>query len=125
MHLVSRTQLLAVVVGLALLPVQAYTLASPLSEKITLSAQTPQVEQLLSAENSSCIKSPFSQLIRSTGVMAKNKLFRFSTKFWNNEIDLGYYGYCYLLLIQETPHGQIGIRLPIPLKPAVALQWEH
>ena len=39
--------------------------------------------------------SPFGQLIRSTGVMAKNNPFRFSTKYWDDETDLVYYGYRY------------------------------
>jgi RHS repeat-associated protein len=39
---------------------------------------------------------PFGEVIRSTGLMAKNNPFRFSTKYDDDESDLLYYGYrCY------------------------------
>jgi RHS repeat-associated protein len=38
---------------------------------------------------------PFGEVIRSTGVMAKNNPFRFSTKYDDDESDLLYYGYRY------------------------------
>ncbi len=38
---------------------------------------------------------PFGELIRSTGSLAKNNPFRFSTKYQDNETDLLYYGYRY------------------------------
>ena len=36
---------------------------------------------------------PFGEVIRSTGLMAKNNPFRFSTKYDDDESDLLYYGY--------------------------------
>jgi RHS repeat-associated protein len=39
--------------------------------------------------------SPFGQEIRSTGAMAKANPFRWSTKFWDEETGLSYYGYRY------------------------------
>jgi RHS repeat-associated protein len=38
---------------------------------------------------------PFGEVIRSTGTMAKNNPFRFSTKYQDDESDLLYYGYRY------------------------------
>ena len=39
--------------------------------------------------------SPFGELIRSTGTMAKANPFRWSTKYWDEETGLVYYGYRY------------------------------
>ena len=39
--------------------------------------------------------SPFGELIRASGPMAKTSPFRFSTKFWDDESGLVYYGYRY------------------------------
>jgi|GEM_PF-1444022 len=57
--------------------------------------------------------SPFGQLIRSTGVMAKNNPFRFSTKYWDDETDLVYYGYRYYTpstgtWLSRDPMGEVG-----------------
>jgi len=39
--------------------------------------------------------SPFGECIVKTGAMADANTFRFSTKYWDNETDLGYWGYRY------------------------------
>ncbi len=39
--------------------------------------------------------SPFGELLRASGPMAKPSPFRFSTKFWDDESGLAYYGYRY------------------------------
>ena len=38
---------------------------------------------------------PFGEVLRATGPMAKANLFRFSTKYQDDETDLLYYGYGY------------------------------
>src|SRR5207237_10855953 len=38
---------------------------------------------------------PFGELIRASGFLSKSHLFRFSTKYQDDETDLNYYGYRY------------------------------
>ena len=48
--------------------------------------------QPLLANSRTCIEGPFGEVIRSTGPMARNNPFRFSTKYDDDESDLLYYG---------------------------------
>ncbi|MGA3268128.1 MAG: RHS repeat-associated core domain-containing protein [Verrucomicrobiota bacterium] len=51
--------------------------------------------QPLPKSSQTCIEGPFGEVIRSTGPMARNNPFRFSTKYDDDESDLLYYGYRY------------------------------
>jgi RHS repeat-associated protein len=57
------------------------------------------VSALVNAANGATVANyeygPFGELIRATGPMAKLNPFRFSTKYYDDETDLIYYGYRY------------------------------
>ena len=54
--------------------------------------------QNLPRKSPTCSEGPFGELLRATGPMAKANPFRFSTKYQDDETDLLYYGYRYVLL---------------------------
>jgi len=49
--------------------------------------------------------SPYGELIRATGPLARQNPFRFSTKFWDDESGLVYYGYRYYGVTLLLTHG--------------------
>jgi RHS repeat-associated protein len=69
---------------------------------------------------------PFGELLRATGLVAKNNPFRFSTKYQDGEIDFLYYGYRYYnpstgRWVSRDPIEENGIRsilvIKIPKRP--------
>src|SRR5688572_15710465 len=67
------------------------------SEKLSLLEKAAQVleNSRIEGKPPTCSLSPFGELIRSSGPMAQANPFRFSTKYWDQESDLVYYGYRY------------------------------
>jgi len=67
------------------------------SEKLSLLEKAAQVleKSRIEAEPPTCSLSPFGELIRSSGPLAQANPFRFSTKYWDQESDLVYYGFRY------------------------------
>jgi len=71
---------------------------------------------------------PFGEVIRSTGLMAKNNPFRFSTKYDDDESDLLYYGYrCYKPSTgtwpNRDPYGEPGFELLHISNPAAISEY--
>jgi len=67
------------------------------SEKLSLLEKAAQVleKSRIEAEPPTCSLSPFGELIRASGPLAQANPFRFSTKYWDQESDLVYYGFRY------------------------------
>lgn len=56
---------------------------------------------------------PYGKLLKADGINANNNPFRFSTKYWDNETGLGYWGYRYYSMefgrwLNRDPAGELG-----------------